>query len=151
MQDDAAAEGLVRSLAGRGWRAAAVIDQVEAGRLATVRLVPPGGHPGRFVADLLFASSGLEPEVVRDAERLEVLPGIFVPTARLGHLVAMKVLARDDRTRPQDRADALALLRIATEGDLALARDAVRHIEKIGFHRGKNLVAELDALIDEAR
>lgn len=148
--DDEAAEGFVRSLAATGWRAAAVVDQVEACRLATVRLVPPGGHPRRFVADVLFASSGLESEIVASAEHLEVLPGVVVPTALAGHLIALKVLARDDARRPQDRGDALALLRGATPQELELARASVRLIEERGFQREKNLRAELEALVRDA-
>lgn len=45
------------------------VDAVE--RLATVRMTATGG----VVVDLLFASSGIEPEVATRAERLDVLPG----------------------------------------------------------------------------
>lgn len=55
--------------------------------------------------DVLFASSGIESEVVGSAELLEVLPGLTVPVARIGHLIALKVLSRDDRDRHQDIAD----------------------------------------------
>lgn len=49
-----------------------------------------------MVVDVLFASSGIEPELVRAAEPIEVLPSLTVPVARTGHLIAVKLLARDD-------------------------------------------------------
>ena len=51
------------------------------------------GEPSGVVVDLLFASCGIEPELVRDAEPLEVFEGLTLPVARLEHLLAMKVLA----------------------------------------------------------
>ncbi len=79
-------------------------------RLATVRLAPADESPLGTVIDLLFAVSGIEPEIVAAADPVEAVPGFIVPVARIGHLVALKVLARDDRTRPQDRVDLGALL-----------------------------------------
>jgi hypothetical protein len=127
------------------------VEQERTGRLATIRLVPPGEDPSGLVADLLFASSGIEPEVVAAAQALEVLPGLPMPVARLGHLVALKLLARDDRTRPQDRVDLAALLRVARPGDLAEARAAARLIGERGFARGRDLMGALDALLQEVR
>jgi hypothetical protein len=56
------------------------------------------------------------------------------------HLIALKVLARDDRTRPQDAADLRHLIAVANEGDLMAACDAARLIESRGFNRSRNLV-----------
>lgn len=61
--------------------------------LVAVRLLPPGQPDEGIVIDLLFTSAGIEPEICRDAERLEIAPGLTVPVAQAGHLVAMKVLA----------------------------------------------------------
>jgi hypothetical protein len=74
--DDARAEALVHSLVGSGYRILASLDQEQVGRLATIRLEAPTEGPAGVVVDLLFASSGIEAEVVRDAEVLEVLPGL---------------------------------------------------------------------------
>ncbi len=71
------------------------------------------GCRGRVV-DVLFASSGIEPEIVRSAEAIEILPGLVVPVARTGHLIALKLLARDDESRPQDLADLRSLHEVAT-------------------------------------
>lgn len=43
-------------------------------------------------------------------EDLEMVPGLRVPVARIGHLMALKILARNDRDRPQDLDDLRALL-----------------------------------------
>jgi hypothetical protein len=54
--------------------------------------------------DLLLSSCGIEPQICQEAERVEVVPGLVVPIARSGHLVAMKLLALAP-DRPQDAAD----------------------------------------------
>ncbi|MCL4809906.1 MAG: nucleotidyl transferase AbiEii/AbiGii toxin family protein [Thermoanaerobaculia bacterium] len=150
--DDAAAEALVFSLGTEGWEVAAAVEQSAAGRLATIRLRPPFDRRGRgVVVDVLFASSGIEPEITREAERLEVLPGLVVPVARLGHLIAMKVLSRDDRTRPRDAEDLRGLLAEASDADLALARNALERIAARGFHRGRDLAAEMQRALAELR
>ncbi len=79
------------------------------------------------------------------ADQLEVFAGVPAPVAQSGHLIALKVLARDDRTRPQAAVDLRALIAAAGESDLALARQSVRLIEQRGFHRGRDLVAALEA------
>ncbi|MHB8800790.1 MAG: nucleotidyl transferase AbiEii/AbiGii toxin family protein [Thermoanaerobaculia bacterium] len=150
--DDDASEQLVFQLSSAGWEVTATVEQDAAGRLATVRLRPPLDRRSRgVVVDLLFASSGIEPEIAAAAEALEVLPGLVVPVATLGHLVALKVLSRDDRTRPRDAEDLRALLSEATPADLASARAALERITALGFHRGKDLAAALEgALADLA-
>lgn len=144
---DREAEGLVHSLLTRGWRVLAQVEQEERQRLATARLTP-GGHtaPG-IVVDLLFASSGIEPEIAEAAERLQALEGLVVPVATVGHLLALKVLAQDERTRPQDRVDARALISVARPADLEQARAGLRLIRERGFHRSKDLLEELDDLL----
>jgi predicted nucleotidyltransferase len=151
--DDDASEQLVFQLSSAGWEVTATVEQDAAGRLATVRLRPPLDRRSRgVVVDLIFASSGIEPEIAAAAEALEVLPGLVVPVATLGHLVALKVLSRDDRTRPRDAEDLRALLSEATPADVASARAALEQITALGFHRGKDLAAALDgALADLAQ
>jgi predicted nucleotidyltransferase len=149
--DDADAEALAYELQGRGYRVLALVEQSEKGRLSTIRL--EATHEGRdVVIDLLFASSGIEPEIVAAAEPLEVFPGVTLPVARAGHLVALKLLARDDRRRPQDLVDLRALLDVLTEEDVALARAAVVLIERRGFARKRELARLLEeALVDRER
>ncbi len=50
---------------------------------------------------MLFALSGIEREVVAAAEPLELLPALTTSVARIGHLIALKVLSREDIERPK--------------------------------------------------
>jgi hypothetical protein len=88
---------------------------------------------------------------VSAADRIDVLPGFAVPVARLEHLIALKVLARDDRTRPQDRVDLAALLGRADRATLAAAREALALVTRRGFHRGRDLETALDGAVTEFR
>lgn len=83
------------------------------------------------------------------AEKLEILPELSVPVARAGHLIALKLLSGDDRTRPQDVADLRALLSRVDAEELERARGALRLIESRGFHRGRELMSMLDDLIED--
>jgi predicted nucleotidyltransferase len=146
---DAEAEALIRNLRGQGYQVHAVVEQDAVGRLATVRLSesPQAEAP---MVDLLFASSGIELEVVAEAEVIELLPGLAIAVARTGHLMALKVLARDDLSRPQDQADLRALLRVAGLDELARAREAVTLITARGYHRDRDLVSALDRMLSAA-
>lgn len=148
---DDAAETLVRSLFGCGYRLLASVEHDATGRLATARLTSASiGMPDEddeVVVDLLFASSGIEPEIVSVAEPIEILPGLIVPVAQTGHLIAVKVLARDDLTRPQDLADLHALLATATSDDITLARDSIKLITQRGYHRSRDLAKGLEQLV----
>ena len=144
--DDSEAESLVRELQAIGYRVAAIVEQEATRRLATVRLIPSGERERGVVVDLLFASSGIEPEIVAGAEVVEVMPGLSVPVARAGHLIALKILARDDERRPQDHVDLVALRAKADGATWDLARDALTLVTERGFSRGRNLLAALDQL-----
>jgi len=146
VKDDAEAELLVARLRAAGFEIAAILEQNVTGRMATVRLWPPGKDPQKPLVDLLFASSGIEPEIVRAAERLVIMGELTVPVATVGHLLAMKVLARDDRRRPQDHDDLRALLGVAGEADVAEARAALSLMGERGYGRGKDLLAEFEEI-----
>jgi hypothetical protein len=137
---DEEAERVLHALTRRGYAIATVIEQTKAGRLATARLRHPQ-DPGVFV-DLLFASSGIEPEVVETAERVAYRPGTKLPVARVGHLIALEVLSESD-ARLQDRIDLAALSRVATSSDWSMAEDAVRLIRARAYHRGRALLRRL--------
>ena len=143
---DAEAEALIHSLRARNYGIEAVVEQQSVGRLATVRLTP-SDVPQAPVIDLLFASSGIEPEVVADAEPIDLLPTLRIGIARTGHLIALKVLSRDDGTRPQDLVDLRALLRFASIDELTRAREALALITARGYHRGRALLADLTDLV----
>jgi hypothetical protein len=144
--DDKEAESLVFRLQSLGYTVLVVLEQEATGRLATVRLRPPNVPEGGVIVDLLFASSGIEPEITQAAETLDILPGFRVPVARIGHLMALKILARDDRERPQDYDDLQALLLEAGPADMEDARTALQLIEQRGYQRGKQLLEELAQL-----
>ena len=144
---DADAEALIQHLRAVGYEIAALVAQDAVGRLATVRLAIAGDAEGP-VMDLLFASSGIEREVVTEADPIELLPGLTVKVASIAHLIALKVLSRDDDRRPQDLVDLRALLRTATPDDVSRAREALSVITVRGFHRGRQLVPLLKSLLD---
>lgn len=64
--DDVAAEAVVSQLAQKRFAILAIVEYEARERLATVRLGLPSGL---WVADLLFASSGIESEIIELADR----------------------------------------------------------------------------------
>lgn len=148
VRDDDAAEAVVNAFA-PGYSLTSVLEHDTLGRMVAARLRRTGISAAGVVVDLLFASSGIEEEVVADAEPLEVFAGVSVPVARTGHLLALKLLARDDR-RPLDAADLRALLAVADEAERARAEDAVDRIVRRGANRGRDLRAEWRRLLADA-
>jgi hypothetical protein len=146
LSTDAEAEALIHTLQACDYGIETVIEQAAVGRLATVRLTL-SSEPRSPVVDLLFASCGIESEVVADAEVLELLPQLQMGVARVGHLIAMKVLSRDDTERPQDVGDLRALFRVASPDELARAREGLALIAARGFGRGRDLTSELNSLL----
>jgi hypothetical protein len=143
VRDDHEAEHVVFAMQALDYSVVAVVEQEATGRMSTVRLVGSGS----VITDLLFASSGIEPEIVLRSTEISVIPGLVLPVASIGDLIAMKLLARDDRNRPTDADDLRALREVATPGDWATAREAVLAIEVRGYARQRNLIASLDILI----
>lgn len=150
LASDAEAEALIHSLRARDYGIEAVVEQEAVGRLATVRLTRSSTLLAPVI-DLLFASSGIEPEVVGEAEPIELLPKLTIGVARTGHLVALKVLSRDDVRRPQDLVDLRALVRVASSAELARARESLALITARGYHRGRDLMAEMNTVLPVAR
>lgn len=148
VKDDVDAEAVVFGFQQLGYTLESALEHTVTKRLATARLRP--SERGVLV-DLMFASSGIEEEIVLEATRLEILPGLRIPVASTAHLIAMKVLARDDRNRPQDWDDLRALLREAAPEDIEGARSALALIERRGFHRARDLESSLDRVIEEVK
>ena len=144
VDNDQEAEDLIRALATSGYVAITLVEQEKTGRLATARL-QLAADEGRFV-DLLFASSGIEPEVVDQATVEPISRSVSLPVASVGHLMAIKLLARDDRRRPQDADDLSNLRDIATAADWDTAADAVALIMERGYARGRDLTGSLKLL-----
>jgi hypothetical protein len=143
VEDDAAAEAVIWNLQRRAYVVQSTVEHVPTGRFGTARLLPPGGTDTGVLVDVLFASCGIEVEIVKDAEQRAVLPDLSLPVARIGHLLVMKVLAFDHRQRPQDHDDIMALLREANPDELARAEAGLELVGERGFHRGKDMRAEL--------
>jgi hypothetical protein len=141
------AEGIVNRLQVRGYALASLVEQDYVNRLATARLVRPLAGASSAFIDLLFANSGVEDEIVRQADRLEVLPDVFMPVASTGHLIALKALAG----RHQDLTDLGYLIAAASGADLDEATAAAALIEERGFNRGQSLSEDLAAIISQVR
>lgn len=139
VDNDADAEGLVHVLGRHGYAVDSVVEHEQRQLLATIRLVSP--VPGGVLVDLLFASSGVEAEIVAAAESLEILPGLVVPVAPAAHLAVLKLLARDDATRPQDAIDLRALRPTLTRRDHDEVHRLVGLVTARGFNRDRDLVA----------
>lgn len=142
--DDAAAEQTVKALMDRSYGLMATVEHDTAGRLATARLRLPASAQ---IVDLLFSSSGIEPEIVAAADMIYVAAGLRLPVAQVGHLLALKLLARDDERRPLDIADLRHLLEVADNRELQRAREAIALITERGYDRGRDLAAALDDLL----
>ena len=102
-----------------------------------------------MLLDLLFASFGIELEIVDASEIVEIFEGLSVPLATVPSLLAQKILARDDVERPQDRMDIAKLLGVAAEDDLLETERLLVLIEARGFARQRDLTADLRRLRDE--
>ena len=151
VSDDDHAERCVRYFRGLGWEVSMVLEHQPTGRLGTVRLLRQAGDELPTYLDLLFCSCGIEPEIVARAQRREVFPGLWLPVASIGDLLAMKTLASDARLRPQDHDDIRALLAEADAPALDQARDSLALITARGFHRGRDLAAVFAAFLVEGR
>jgi hypothetical protein len=123
-----------------------LVEQEAVGRMAMVRLSTADG----LSIDLLIASSGIENEIVSNAESLEVVQGVRLPVARTGHLIALKLLSVAPG-RETDAADLRNLASVANEDEWNLASEAVTQIQERGFGRGRQLDTELLALRDQTR
>lgn len=146
VEDDAQAEATIRWLLAHGFEILSVLEQTATGRLATVRLLRNAQDGERNVVDLLFASSGIEVEVVEGSTPVELFPQVEVNVAAIPHLIAMKVLAANDRHRHQDLADIEALMAEAAEEELEEAERLLGLMAARRSHRGKDLIGELRAL-----
>ena len=145
--DDSEAEAIVHGFLRAGYEMLADLEHETTGRLATVRLVAPSATGDGTVVDLLFASAGIEAEVVASATLEELAPALRIPVATVGHLIAMKVLS-EGPARFQDSADLVALIRLASTDDMADARSALDLMLERGSTRTKDLGSTLDRYVE---
>jgi hypothetical protein len=136
--DDAEAESLTYHLRSAGYSAVASVEHQTQRRLSTVRLMSPSG----VKVDLLFASTGIEAEIVARATPIDFGSAGRVPVASAEELLAMKVLSMTD-TRLQDRIDAQHLLQFTPQLDLSVVREHLRRITTRGYAREQDLEAKL--------
>jgi hypothetical protein len=101
--------------------------------------------PDGVEVDLLTASSGIEAEIVADADEVEIVDGVRAPVAATGHLMALKLLSVAPG-RETDVVDLRALARIADDREWSRAAVAVALITERGYHRGRDLIADLASL-----
>lgn len=145
VEGDQDAEQVVASFTARGYALDTVLEHKITGRMATVRLRAPGKSLKGVIVDLFFASSGVEPEIVEKADLIEVWPGMSVPVASTGHLLALKTLA----SRPKDLEDITLLLEDALSEDVHFARETLAMITERGFHRDKDLLAMFNNILSQ--
>jgi hypothetical protein len=145
--DDEAAQYVFR-LRQVGYEIVTALEQTTQHRLSTIRLRRDGRGP---LIDLLFATCGIEAEIVQAAEPLEIAAGVITDVAQVGHLIAMKLVSRDPKRRPHDQQDLVALANVAEDEEWQRAEAAIELILHRGFSRGRDLrtgLTEIRALAD---
>ncbi len=147
VKDDAEAESVVRNLSGSGYRAEQLLESDATGRLATVRMISEGER--EIFIDLLFASSGIEREVVEGASPIEIFPGLTAKVASRAALIALKVLSANPRTRMKDILDLQNLLEKADPKEIDTARELLDMITERGFNRNKDLQKDIDGYLEQ--
>ncbi|MCH9650307.1 MAG: hypothetical protein K0U98_18885 [Deltaproteobacteria bacterium] len=117
------------------------------GGLMTSFLVPEGPDAGLRL-DVLFSLTGIEAEVAKRAERIEVLPGLELPVASLGDLIALKALGAGEPGREHDWRDLRALTARSSSKDLVIAHSAIALIGTRGHASASELEARLAAVLE---
>lgn len=140
---DAAVNAVVGVLTGAGLLPVEFLQHAQLDRLATARFKTP--HKRGFVVDVLLATCGIESEISREATVERVSSQLVLPVARVGHLIAMKLLSAAP-DRPRDWSDLALLAQVATDDDWGLTEKAVSQIRNRGFHRGRPLEERLEQL-----
>ncbi len=146
VESDEDAEALVYGLRSVGYEPVASIEHEARSRLSTIRLLSPQG----VKVDLLFASSGIEAEIVARASFVEMGDAGRVPVANAEELLAMKILSMTD-IRLQDRLDAQRLLQFVPDLDLHVVRDHLARMTRRGFHRNQDLASKLESVLATMR
>lgn len=136
-------EQFIFTLQRKGWIAETILEQTyfENDIIATVRFLTPKSSVVHV--DILFASSGIEKEIIEHAEIIEIFQGIEIPIAQIGHLLALKILSEGPE-RPRDTQDIKNLISYANQNDIQLAKESCQLISTRGFHRERNLLHLLE-------
>lgn len=134
VQDDDEAERVVFLLVEQGYLVTATVEQEVTGRMATARLRNANG----IVCDLIFATTGIESEIVQGAEIIEVFSKVLVPTATAEALLAMKTLSATSQ-RPRDSGDIQAIILANPDFNESKVLHYLNAIDQRGCARGQQL------------
>ncbi len=146
VEDDSTAQTIVHEFSQLGYLIDDVFEHEVTKRMATVRMISQGENP--MYVDLLFATSGIENEIVDAAEEGHLFSDINVRVAKVPSLIALKVLsARESRMR--DIVDLQSLFEVASPHDIAEARQLLDLITTRGYNRNKDLQKDLDQYIKQ--
>ena len=141
--DDADVQSILDALRAQGFEAR--IAERSKGRMSAAQL-----DWGDDDVRLLFASTGIEREIVNDARDAEVTGVGRLRLARVEDLLAVKIV-RIAATRPRDRADAHVLLMQNPELRLGDVSERLALITSRGFHREQDLAAKLQFLLRDRK
>jgi hypothetical protein len=141
VRDDNDAEHLLFHLQQEGYVVVATVEHEARQRLATARLKAPSG----VICDLIFATCGIEPEIVESAEDLELFEQLHLSTAQPEALIAMKVLSATP-SRSRDLEDIRAIRRATPQLNEALVCTLLQTISSRGYDRGQDLLAKWQSL-----
>lgn len=146
VEDDAAAQKFVHEFSQHGYLIDDIFEHETANRMSTVRMISQGDHP--MYVDLLFASSGIETEIVDSAEESHIFSKTNVHVASVSALIALKVLsARPGRMK--DIVDLQSLFEVASHEEITASRHLLDLIIERGYNRNKNLQKDLDGYIEQ--
>lgn len=115
---------------------------------AMTSLEVPGGPDSGLRLDLLFSLAGIEAEVARSAERLQLLPALEVPVASRGDLIALKLLAAGEPGREHDWRDLRVLLAGASAADRERVRQRIELLARRGMASRQRLEQDYERLLD---
>lgn len=149
LSDERSQDGLVRELKAARYREESLLVRRSNGDVIGIRFYTPDTESREPNLDLLFAATGIEEEIIRDAEPIKVF-GRTIPTATISDLIAMKTLSSCDRGG-QDSVDLENLLEKATSGEIRRARQRLDLITERGRNAGYDLARQLDEHLKRAR
>lgn len=145
VDNDAEAESIVHRLMDLGYRPEIQIESDDTDRLSTVRMLSVGER--EVFVDLLFASSGIEREVVLGSEPIEIFEGLALPVASRPALIALKVLSANPENRRRDIDDLQNLINASNPNEIATARSLVELIEERGYSRKKDVISDFEGYL----
>jgi predicted nucleotidyltransferase len=144
VNDDADAESLIFELKQSGYMPIVTVEHELRARLSTVRLLSTVG----IKVDLLFASCGIEPEIVQRATSVELKDSTRMPVASSEELIAMKILSMTEQ-RLQDRMDVQRLIQFGVDLDMDRVRNNLALITERGYHRDQDLLSKLNLVLNQ--